>query len=257
MLVPAGNPSIGGQAYMFLHRTIAEYLTARHLRDLTPAKRMRQVAEHQWFDPDWAEVLPMLGALLTTDKPAEAKALVTHFLSQWPDPQHRAFCTAIRILGEQPDPDHLLGPSQAHHFTDRAISLLEQDLTRARWPACWPRRLAGPGRSPAQYSPSRKTTTSTYGPRPPARWPTARTQVLPRPCSPFCTTQTGGCGLRPPARWPAARTRPSPETLLTLLRDPDTDMRAAAADALASHQDMATTQALLTLLRDPDSSVRG
>jgi hypothetical protein len=69
VLVPAGNPSIGGQAYMFLHRTIAEYLTARHLVGLAPAQRMQAVADHQWFEPDWAEVIPMLGGLLATHEP--------------------------------------------------------------------------------------------------------------------------------------------------------------------------------------------
>jgi hypothetical protein len=97
VLVPAGNPSIGGQAYMFLHRTIAEYLTARHLAGLPPARRMQAVADHQWFEPDWAEVIPMLGGLLATCEPAGAAALLTHFLSQWPDPLHWAFCMAIRI----------------------------------------------------------------------------------------------------------------------------------------------------------------
>jgi hypothetical protein len=55
-------------------------------------------------DPDWAEVIPVLGGLLATHDPAGAKTLLRYFLSQWPDPLHRAFHTAIRILGDHPAP---------------------------------------------------------------------------------------------------------------------------------------------------------
>jgi hypothetical protein len=55
VLVPDGDPSAGrSPRYLFLHRTVAEYLTARHLATLPQADWLAIVEQHQWFDPDWA-----------------------------------------------------------------------------------------------------------------------------------------------------------------------------------------------------------
>lgn len=221
VLVPSGNSS-GGQTYMFLHRTIAEYLTACHLVNLPPAQRMKAVAEHQWFEPDWAEVIPMLGGLLARSERAEAKALLTHFLSQWPDPLHRAFCTAIRILGEQPDSGQLLDPSHAQLLTKRVTGLLRQDLTRRRLltaTATWPRPLVDALLSLLHHHDKS------------VRFAAAR----------------------------ALADRPNPviiQALLPLLRDSYGSTRSAAVEGLADCPDPAITQALLPLLRDSEGYVR-
>jgi hypothetical protein len=78
-----GNPALGEQAYMFLHRTIAEYLVARHLRVLPSADRIEIVERHRWFDPDWAVVIPLLVGLLGSrpDTAPDAQAVVTRLLS--------------------------------------------------------------------------------------------------------------------------------------------------------------------------------
>lgn len=123
VLVPAGNPALGEQPYMFLHRTIAEYLVARHLCGLESEDRMLVVKDHQWFDPDWSEVIPMLGGLLGTQRPAEAGKLVSHFLNRRPDPLWRGLRTALQILGETSSPDDLLSVNSAARL-GRMIRLL-------------------------------------------------------------------------------------------------------------------------------------
>jgi hypothetical protein len=219
VLVPAGNPSLAEQEYMFLHPTFAEYLTARHLRDLPLGQRMQFVVDHQWFDLAWAEVIPMLGGLLATHEHdrADAQALFTHFLSQWPDPLHRAFYTAIRILGDHPDPDRLPDPSQTRHLTERAISLLKQDLTYGRLLAAlstaqaWPRPLFD-----------------------------ALLHLL-RDDNRYVRSAA--------ARRLAGQQDPAvTQALLPLLHDIDEDVRSAAAEALAARPDPAVTQALLPML---------
>ncbi len=80
VLVPEGDPS-GGRSprYLFLHRTVAEYLTARHLATLPPADWLAVVEQHRWFDPDWTEVIPMLGEQLSSAN--DARALIQHLLA--------------------------------------------------------------------------------------------------------------------------------------------------------------------------------
>jgi HEAT repeat protein len=124
VLVPAGSPATSEQDYGFLHRTIAEYLLARHLAGLPAADRMRVVTAHQWFDPDWAEVIPMLGAMLAARNLPEARALVSHFLTARPDPFHRAFDTALRIICEAPGPDRLLTPDTGQELHSRLLRLV-------------------------------------------------------------------------------------------------------------------------------------
>ena len=122
MLVPVGNPAVREQVYVFLHRTIAEYLVARHLSEQPLPRRMAIVRDHQWFDPDWAEVIPMLGGLLSAapgeqradnQLRADARALVSDLLGQKHDPLHRAFFTALRILTQASEPDLLLTAAEA------------------------------------------------------------------------------------------------------------------------------------------------
>jgi hypothetical protein len=73
ILVPEGNPSAGRRPnYLFLHRTVAEYLVARHLATLSVSDWLDVVNKHLWFDADWAEVIPLLGGQLEGRRPSRA-----------------------------------------------------------------------------------------------------------------------------------------------------------------------------------------
>ena len=109
ILVPTANPAVRDQGYMFAHRTIAEYLVARYLQDLPYERRMQIVAEHQWFDPDWAEVIPMLASLLLAGgRQDDVSSMITHFQTQRPGPLHRAFFFGLRIITESAGAGHTL-----------------------------------------------------------------------------------------------------------------------------------------------------
>ena len=224
ILVPAGNPVVRDQAYLFLHRTIAEYLVARHLGDIDPDRRILLIEEHQWFDPDWAEVIPMLGALLSRRYLSEAQALVTYFLSQRPDPLHRAFHMALRILGESPNPDRLLTKPKAHDVSKRIRSLLDDDVARtgllravAAAPA-WPRSVVDPMLSSLQQGKF-----------------VVRRAVI----NALAGREDAGVT----------------EAMLTLIKDQRRELRRAAARGLA-WRNAEVTKALLALLEDEDRTVR-
>jgi HEAT repeat protein len=122
VLVPDGDPTAGrSPGYLFLHRTFAEYLTARHLATLPAADWQALVAEHQWFDPDWEQVIPMLGAQLSREHASE---LITSLLASRPDPfLHTAF-TAIRVAAERTDADAAIKPEQGTRMTTTIQALI-------------------------------------------------------------------------------------------------------------------------------------
>jgi HEAT repeat protein len=131
VLVPEGNPSEGrSPRYLFLHRTIAEYLVARYLASYPGDHWLRIVDQHMWFDPDWAEVIRLLGAQLD---PREARRLVQHLLAQDVDPFHYALLAAVRVLAERIDQDQLLAPNQMRAIADAISGLM--DHPAARWTA--------------------------------------------------------------------------------------------------------------------------
>ena len=106
ILVPAGNPSQGRDPkYLFLHRAVAEYLVALHLAGLPEAQMLSIVGQRHWFDPDWAEVIPMLGQRLS---PEGARALIALLAAADPDPFHHSLLTAAQVWGTRADADHLL-----------------------------------------------------------------------------------------------------------------------------------------------------
>ncbi len=84
VLVPDSDPSAGRNVrYLFLHRTVAEYLTARDLATLPEADWLAIVGQHQWFDPDWAQVIPMLGERLSPRRRADTHP-AQHLLAEVP-----------------------------------------------------------------------------------------------------------------------------------------------------------------------------
>ena len=223
ILVPAGNPSAGRRpSYLFLHRTVAEYLVARHLATLPAADWLEVVDQHLWFDPDWAEVIPLLGGQLD---PSAARRLVKHLLGQADDPFHHALLTAVRVMAERPDTDHLLPAKDLQDVADAVLGLIDNPVTA-------------------------DTTVSLLAPAPrlPRRIVDGLLALLSGP---------DGQVRRAAAAALAGREAPAvTDRLLALLRDPDWDMRFAAAEALAGREAPAVTDRLLALLGDPDGSVR-
>lgn len=256
VLVPAGNPAASEQSYVFLHRTIAEYLVARHLSELPAAQRMTIVEDHQWFTPDWAEVIPMLGGIMAIERPSDAQALVTHFLTRRPDPMHRAVRTVLRILGQVPDPDSVLSAAQAHDLSSRFHGLLERDVTRtglfrtlALAPS-WPRFV----------------TDAMLGRLPDDRWyvRSETVKALARRHEPGVTDALLGMlgDEQKYVRYEAVSAlagRQEPivaEALIGLLGDDDLTVRRTAADALANMSTPRVTEALLGLLSDANKETR-
>jgi hypothetical protein len=127
VLVPDGDPSAGRSPhYLFLHRCVAEYLTARHLAR-PGADWLAIVGQHQWSDSGWDEVIPLLGELL---RPDGTRALIQHLLAAEDDPGHHALVTAARVWGAHIDADQLLAPAQADELAGRLDHLFQDELTR-------------------------------------------------------------------------------------------------------------------------------
>jgi HEAT repeat protein len=218
LLVPVGNPLLREQSYVFLHRTIAEYLVARGLCQLPQRQWMQVVEDHQWFDPDWAEVIPMLGGLLARQEPGDAQVLVEHLLTQRPDPLHHAFHTALRVLGECLEPDRLLTGALARELGVRTGSLLKRDVTGTEL-----------------------LRVLTAAPR----WPRPVTDVM------LGRLNDERVYLSEAFESLSERTEPGvTEALLDLLGDEDPRVRESAIWKLGGRQGAQVTQGLLALLQD-------
>ena len=223
VLVPDGDPSAGrSPRYLFLHRTVAEYLTARHLATLPAADWLAVVGQHQWFDPDWAEVIPMLGERLSADN---ARALIQHLLAGEHDPFGYALLTAARVWGARADASDLLPPGQADELAGRLDQLLQHRLTN--------------------HAASLACTGMTYVPRPVIARLMARLTYLDEDVRDATVEALAG------------RQEPGvTEALLGCLTDPDQGVRLTAMEALADRQEPGVTEALLDRLTDHDDRVR-
>ena len=223
VLVPDGDPSAGRSArYLFLHRTVAEYLTARHLASLPRADWLAIIEQYQWFDPDWAEVIPILGERLSFDG---AQALIQHLLAGGCDPFHWSLLIAARVWGARLDADHLLAPQQAGELTGRLDDLLQHELTRTA------ARLACAG--------------MTYQPRP------VVTRFMARLTDQDWSVR--GAAVEALADWEGPG---GTEALLGCLTSQDRYVRQRAVTALASRQDPRVTEALLGRLAAEAQNVR-
>ncbi|MEJ2887744.1 HEAT repeat domain-containing protein [Actinomycetospora aeridis] len=106
LIVPEGDVSGGRPArYLFVHRTFAEYLAARHLSTLDEQRRWEIIERHLWFDPEWLQVISMLGGLLGAD---EVRKLVSRLHGAGDDAFGHAALSAIRLLSEHPESATLL-----------------------------------------------------------------------------------------------------------------------------------------------------
>ena len=223
VLVPDRDPSAGRSPdYLFLHRTVAEYLVARHLATLPQADWLAIVDQHRWFDPDWAEVIPMLGERLS---PLSAATLIQHLLADEADPFHCSLLTAIRIWGTRPDADNLLPVGPAAELAEHAGCLIRHNITHDAMTS--------------------HLTAMTYLPS------VLRTQFLGRLSDDDrwvrCAAVEALVGREGPAVLPA---------LLERLSDHDAGVRRAAVEALAGREGPAVLPALLECLSDHDRWVR-
>ncbi|MFI7081802.1 HEAT repeat domain-containing protein [Micromonospora sp. NPDC049903] len=122
ILVPEGDASRGRRArYLFAHRTFAEYLVACYLAALDEPDRWEIIECHLWFDPEWLQVISMLGGLLEAD---EARRLVGWLSDRDDDAFRQAWLMEIRVISEHPQAADLLTPAARdtlHQELDRAV----------------------------------------------------------------------------------------------------------------------------------------
>ena len=131
VLVPEGDIS-GGRSprYLFLHRTFAEYLTARHLASMDIPDCLEVLAGHLWFDPEWAPVIPMLGGELHS--PSDAQKLFRFLASRPDDAYQQALIAAAGVLSERQDRETLLPAAEAREFADKVMKVLSIGRPRPR-----------------------------------------------------------------------------------------------------------------------------
>ena len=257
VLVPDGNPAADEPSYRFIHRTFAEYLVARHLRNISHAARMRIVKAHQWFDADWAEVIPMLAGLLATERPGDARALAKHFLTQRRDPLYWAFRTLLRIIGEDPAIHRLFTDTEARRVAKQVTRLISREATQIeligalRAIPMWPPALTDALLSALSSYRMRDAAASALAGRDDPRVTDALLSQL----------SHDSAGLTGKAAAEALAGRDDPrvtDALLTLLNHEGTfsDVKEATAEALAGRDDPRVTDALLSVLNDSSEFYR-
>ena len=92
---PSPNESLQEVPYLFLHRTLHEYLVAYHLSQEPFERCFDLIQPHLWFDPDWEIVLPLLAGLLE-----EPSKLLRFLVEERYDAFHMMLLLAGRCLVE-------------------------------------------------------------------------------------------------------------------------------------------------------------
>jgi hypothetical protein len=246
IFVPDRDPTGGrSPSYLFLHRTFAEYLVARHLAALPEQQWLAIIDRHRWFDPDWVEVLRMLGERLA---PAAARRLIEYLAASEADPFHHSLLLAAQIWGARPDADRLMSAESADELAGRLVELVRQPASRN---AVIARLDASP------YLPRlllARLVTLVSDPNPRVREEV--TSVMWYRGGPDVTEALLGLVSDPDreVRWAAVvalEEREGPdvtEALIDRISDPDPDLQFRAAEALADRREPDTTDALLGLL---------
>ena len=254
ILVPDGDPSAGRNPYyLFLHRTVAEYLTARHLANLPEVEWLAVVDQHRWFDPYWAEVIPMLGEQLSLQA---ARKLIQHLLADECDPFYHSLLMAARIWGTRVDANHLLPDGQAAELAGRLSSFLRNKQTRSSISALFKGMTYMPRLLIVQLLASLDAQ-DWY-----MRFTAA--EVLAGRGEPEVTQAliASLADQHPSVRFAAVRALAEQEgqevtkALTARLADENEDLRSAAAEALAVREGPGVMDALIGCLDDRDEDVR-
>jgi HEAT repeat protein len=252
ILVPAGAAADGQTPpRQFLHRTIAEYLVAQHLSTMPTQEWLDVIDEHLWFDPEWAEVIPLLGHHLP---PNQARNLIEHLITQPHDPFHHALGTAIRILADREDRDTLLSAATAQYlaaavtprFASRTGATLTATLTSNTLPTALTHALLTrlDDEDPFVRAAVLRALAGSTDPR-------VHEGLLARLDDEIWFVRADA------VRALAGSTDPRVhEGLLARLHDETLDVRAAAVRALAGSTDPRVHEGLLARLHDKDWAVR-
>ncbi|MFE7095893.1 NACHT domain-containing protein, partial [Streptomyces erythrochromogenes] len=97
VLQPLGDTSGGrAQPYLFLHRSFAEYLTARHLAELPETEALAALDHHLADGGRWDDTLAMLGRLVLSGHGSARFARLLMHLADRPG----GVLHAVRMLGE-------------------------------------------------------------------------------------------------------------------------------------------------------------
>lgn len=128
LLTTAGTQAHGQRPpYLFVHRTVAEYLVSRQLRKLPHDQLLKVINDHLWFDPSWVEVIPMCGGQLR-----DPALLLDHLLSLEDDPGFHGLYAAGRVIGELPRSDDLRIVTQLEEVLKRLVLLVNHYPLRDR-----------------------------------------------------------------------------------------------------------------------------
>ena len=99
LLIKIGSSLRGRQKsklpYLFLHRTIHEYLVARYLASLPINQCLKLIQSHFWFDSNWEIIILLLAGCLEDPNP-----LLNTFLHEPHDVFHTMLVLAGRCLIE-------------------------------------------------------------------------------------------------------------------------------------------------------------
>jgi HEAT repeat protein len=225
VLIPGGDERLGADPpYLFVHRTVAEYLVAEHLANMSASELLAAIEQHLWFDIDWSAIWPMLGAL--TSRGGQLADVLSYLSERHPDPANRALTTAVWMLG---DLDRAQLP-ELQSAIDQIASELLQLL---------------------------ETPASTY-----AIGALAALMPLISGTARHVVDARVFTASSPEYRQAAAkglRDRRGPEVvakLISLAQDPDSAVRRVAAQSMQSHPGRDVDDALISMTEDTDGSVR-
>lgn len=145
VLVPAGTQMSGrDQPYLFVHRTVQEYLTAIHVAGLPNSDLFATVQRHLWFDPDWRQPLMLLAPALAAE--GRCEEYLRQLLDLAEDPFDIGLDVATAALFELPTEQ---ARAVAALTWTAVLRLLHMETLRHPYRLGYSHRLSGLLRSPA------------------------------------------------------------------------------------------------------------
>jgi HEAT repeat protein len=259
ILVPAGAAppgwASGAVPFVFLHRTLGEYLSARAVARRDQAEVVASVREHAWADADWVEVIPLVVARLaeTGRSPRPVLDELWRQVDRGGDAFHSVAALLARCLPEASDLDvHDLEAKVVTHLERVMGSVVDRDVRRGAF------ALAAIGSDRAAQVLIRRlgdADTKTRTTAAAALGHLGSESTVEKLVSLLDHEDAGMCALAASALGGIGSER-AVEPLLHLLRDTDANVRCSAAKALGKLGSERAVEALLHLLRDKDADVR-